>query len=163
LDAKAYAEKVEEERIEKLDFDVQSLVGLNRVFILPIINLSEHARSVGLTPEQLKMDVVFRLGQAGIKLYSHAEFLESEGMPSLCVIIDSIDNDYSVPYTIRLCFSQQANLVRKPHRVIQCAMTWDKPVVGTSPNTTFAKEVRHNLGVITDLFINDYFIANPKK
>ena len=154
--------KAEDERISKLLPPVQSLVGVKGVRVL-IKDLTEGAKSAGLTKEQLQTDVELKLRLAGIKVNSDKEWRVSEGHVFLAIIINHVSDDYSFPYSINLGLGQDVYLARKPHRRCGFITTWDKGHLGRCSSSKFAKTIRDTLKDQTDEFINDYLTANPKK
>lgn len=155
-----FAERV---RIYKLPVKVQSLVGIKGIYVL-VEALHEPAKSVGLTDEQLQMDIELKLRLAGIKVNSHMEWLASKDKTFIYVNINANSNSInpSISYCISVKLNQTVTLVRSPYAMVQ-GVVWDRGSVGKQPKSRFKAAARRSVNDFMDEFINDYLTANPKK
>jgi hypothetical protein len=156
------------------------LVGLKGIEVV-IEEISPEAERLGLTRNQIQVDVELRLRKAGVRVLTKEEILETPGMPWLYVNLTIMfDKDFPIA-----AFSQQVELkeyvtLDRPGTMPSAAediakkygigipgfrtrgVIWDKSSTGTVGNKMI-RALRETVDDEVDKFINDYLAANPKK
>ncbi|MBE0536908.1 MAG: hypothetical protein IH624_14685 [Phycisphaerae bacterium] len=156
------AANTEDERIARLPYDVRSLVGVQGIFVL-VEYLDEDSKAVGLTEDQLKTDIELKLRLAGIKVNSSEDRRFSDDSFTIYVNITSIRRDLLLVYSASVQLRQDVYLARKPNRYCERATTWQKSCIGTVGESKATTVIRDAVKDRTDMFVNDYLTANPKK
>jgi len=160
----AFEKKTHDEasRVTKLNWNVQSLVGIRGISLL-IEDLGENAKAAGLAEDQLRTDIEMNLRQAGIKVNSKEEYLASGDRACLYVNVSALKRDDLFIYSISVEVTQTAVLVRRPNRICPSATTWQSGAFGSVGATYFVETIRSRVKDNTNDFINDYLTANPKQ
>ncbi len=150
-------------RVGELPYQVQSLVGVEGVWVL-VDYLDEDARATGLTEEQFKQDIESELRLAGIKVNSREERSAFKDGPYLHVSINTVtyaDNP-NIFFSISVELSQPVEL-RTGISMSVRGITWLDRCVGMYPASEFAEGTRQEVKAGVALFIDEYLIANPEK
>lgn len=162
-DAKEKATKAELERIYRLPMTARSLVGEKDIAV-NIDDLTVDAISAGLTEEQLQEDVELRLRRVGIKDFSGkvGRIINEEVFIRVTVNTVSRNDSPNIVFNVSIELLGDSELRTHP-TVSFWAIIWDKDYLGICPKSEFAETVRQKVKDLTDDFVKDYFIANPKK
>ncbi len=161
--AKEKATKAELERIYRLPVTARNLVG-DKDITVSIEDLTQDAKSAGLTEEQLKEDVELKLRPAGIKDFSGKVGRIINEQLFIHVKVNTVSNNDSpnIIYNVSIELLGDSWL-RKYPTVSLRPIIWDKAYLGICPKSEFPETVRQAAKDLTDDFIKDYFKANPKK
>ena len=142
----------------------QSLKGLKGVEVL-VERLDAEAERVGLNETTIQTDVELMLRQAGIRVLTPAESLESPGRAWLYVspALLRISTGEACVYTITVELRQDVRLERDLSIEAFGATTWNaRRRLGIVPTASFAPKVRDSLKDLVDQFINAYLSVNRK-
>ena len=150
-------------RVGNLPYQLQSLVGVKDVWIL-VDYLDENALSTGLTEEQIKKDVESKLRLNGIKVNARQERAAFKDGAYLHISINTLafTDSPDIVFGVSVELSQPVELRTARSRSAR-AITWYDRCVGMYPASEFAESTRQEVKNGADIFIYDYFIANPKK
>ena len=137
------------------------LKGINRLDV-SIEFLSDGARKIGLTDERLRTVTELRLRKEGIAILERVDKMTLEEMkkflrtPNIYVNASVAGNAFHVDLEIH----EQVSLDRD--KSIECVATsWGRGVTGIHTNDP--EYIISSLGELLDVFLNDYYKANPKK
>jgi len=136
------------------------LAGLEGVVVV-VEQIDEKAKMNGLTRESLGADTELKLRQNEIKVYSEQEQLLQPALPKLYINVNVVvreEIDFAAA-NIRVAFKQIVSLQRDPTRVY-LATTWEASDILTCEKADL-KDVRENVKILVDQFINDFRAANP--
>ena len=140
-----------------------SPLSLRRIkgLLVVVEDLPAKVEKTGLTSDQIQAYVEAKCKQAGIKVLSTEESLNTAGYPILAVNIDlkKIQGNGHYLYAIHLDLHQNVHLERDPKIMIIGATTW------TTKSYGIGKEVRHMRSRIknhVNEFIKAYSDANSK-
>jgi len=146
---------------EKITTQRGALKGIQG-FHVSIENLPPVAKELGITKELLKTEVELKLRLAGIKIYSHEEYVKNlVGISSLYVNLNIVgNNEGAYVFNIYIALRELAYIQRtnKP----SLATIWEYGYAGFTPkasNSFIREELKRGL----DTFLNDYLAVNPKK
>ncbi len=150
-------------RVGELSYQVQSLVGVKGVWVL-VDYLDEDAMSTGVTEDQFKQDVESELRLAGIKVNSREERSAFKDGAYLHVDINTVtyNDSPNIAFSVSIELSQPVGL-RTGLSMSVRGITWHDRSMGMCPGSAFAERVRQDVKAGVDLFIDEYFIANPEK
>jgi hypothetical protein len=141
------------------------LVGLKGVSVV-VPDIPPEAERLGLIKEHIKTEVELRLRKTGIRVLTMKEMLGTPGtpgmpgMPFLFIHINPIITksglcicgiDVDLSEIVSLYNGKQAR-----------GIIWSKGLVG-DVNINNINGIQQKVGVLVDMFINDYLAANPKK
>lgn len=130
------------------------LKGIEKIWVL-IEVLGEEERKMGLTEDRLKSITELRLRREGIQICSREEWFSHNNIPWLYVNVVVVGRAFNVLLELKDYVSLHRD------RSISCyASTWSQDITGTSNNPEYIVSA---LSELLDEFINDYYIANPKK
>jgi len=141
--------------------DYEVLKGINRLRV-SIEFLNDEARKIGLTRDRLRTVTELRLRKEGIAIFERGIDTTFEGIeksfrtPIIYVNVSVLRKAFSVSLKIQ----ERVSLYRDES--IKCrAATWIEGVTGTygSDPEYIVTALENSL----DIFLNDYYKANPKK
>lgn len=158
---------------DTLPLDIQTLQGIQG-FVVVVESLSKAALEAGLTEESVEALVSGQLVLAGIKVLTKKEWKEFKN-PGAALYVNI--NAVKIPlgstyaYSIRIEVKQNAVLARLDREVrssdLVLATTWMQGELGAVPEldyrNRFLNTVKNTLKELTELFITDYLLANPRK
>ncbi len=147
---------------EELTDKQRSLAGIDALYVF-VQGLTEGAKKVGLTTEQIQTEAEDKLKQLGVRVISEEEGLRLPGSPVLYVNI-SVHKRTRTPafvYHVDVGILQRATLVRDPI-IRPMSITWNKGQLGYCPSRSVAKSLRETVRYLMDKFQEDYRAANPK-
>jgi hypothetical protein len=157
------AKDAELARVLELPYQVQTLVGVEGVWVL-IDYLGEAARSTGLTEDQFKKEVEVELLLAGIKVNARQERATFKDGAYLHISINTLayNDSPDIVYSISIELSQTVEL-RTSLPISARAITWHDRSVGMYTTSEFAQSTRQEVKEGIHIFIEEYLIANPDK
>lgn len=139
-----------------------TLAGLTGVRV-EVEDIAADAEREGLTESDLQRDIEMKLQQAGIRVFTEAEWRTAPGKPTLNLEVRTLKPDtktYVVSITLEL--EQEVRLARDA-TVNVSATTWSAPprlgIVAAGHFSSIRRDVRE----IVDQFIQAYLAANPKR
>lgn len=133
-----------------------SLQGINAISV-EIESLSDGAKLLGLSKDDIRTDVELKLRLAGIRVVTEKEVIGLPGMPSLYVMATVTESGKAVSINVQLV--QNVHLERNGQLAVG-ATTWDVGAVGV--NLT-AQDIRDKIKDLVDTFVNAWLSVNPKK
>lgn len=148
-------------RVINLPEAVRSIYGAKWVIV--VVDLHGDAEEAGLTKKKLQVDVELKLRLAGINVKPFEGGQYSKENTFLKVNVGTVKDDSLFIYCIALGFRQPVEIVRMPELYTFSGTTWENTMFASSDKSRFKESVRDTLKDLTDLFINDYLTANPKK
>lgn len=141
--------------------EIKTLKGLSGVFVT-VDNLNPAAEAMGLSSNKIHGDVVLRLRQKGIRLFSVEQMRQTTGLPILKVLINvhkAADNLFV--YAIDVYLEQTVHLARSP-ALEAYAITWKTGTLGIVSNDQLG-DMRDQVVDFIDEFASDYKQANPRQ
>ena len=152
------------------DEDAKVLKGIDSVRIM-IENLPESATKMGITYSRLRTIVELRLRREGITIITGrtTKTLEELGYEKYIEELEKLGNtpwvyvDLSVvgmAFHIELVIHESV-ILRRDKSIGCIAITWNNSTTGTHANDP--EFIVSCLGKLLDVFLNDYYKANPKK
>lgn len=150
-------------RVGELPYQIQSLVGVKGVWVL-VDYLDDDALSMGLTEDQLKQEVESELRLAGIKVNSREERAAFKDGAYLHVDVNTVtyNDSPNIAFSVSIELSQPVELLTGLSMSVR-GITWHDRSMGMCPGSAFAERSREDVKAGVDLFIDEYFIANPEK
>ncbi len=138
----------------------KALVGLNGLMLV-VEALKPETEHLGITKDQIKMDVELRLRKVGISLLRKEEWSSAPGKAFLYVGINTIPSNieqglWSVTVKVKV-----VKLVPLPEESQAIKAIWTKEMTGAIRSAD-APKIREYVGGLVDKFTNDYLAANPK-
>jgi hypothetical protein len=138
----------------------KALVGLKGVYVW-VSGIKPEVERLGLTKDQIRIDVELKLRKAGVRVLTKEERFETPGAPSLEVDFAnalSPDNPI-VACSILVSLQEQVTLDRdfRTYGAIW-QVGFVRPILKKN-----IREIRGDVGDLVDEFVNDYLAANPKK
>jgi hypothetical protein len=141
----------------------RTLTGLRGVYVLieelqpNIVQLSD---KFNFGKERLRKDMESRLRRAGIRILGNDEWLASPGRPILYLVINTHQREkYWWAYDVRIELQQMSSLEVNP-ATKTLVSTWSTNMTGIV-NLGTLHVLAEQAIVLTDLFINAFFTANP--
>jgi hypothetical protein len=119
-------------------------------------DLGQEGRYAGVTTEELKAFVEFKLRQNRIPVNSQADGLRTPNSPQIDVSVDLMyleELDHFV-YYIQLGLLRQVRLLRNRQQLT--AVTWETGAFGIAPPRRIRTKIKDNLDQWLTVFINDY-------
>ena len=146
---------------EKLTEKQWSLTEIKTLYV-SVQGVTEEAKKVGLSAEQIQSDVEERLKEIGIKVVSEEEAEKLPGSPSLYVNISARKRERVAAFMFHVDVGvlQEVELVRD-HKIQIMSITWTKGRIGECTSMSFVKSMREAVGYLMDQFCEDYRKANP--
>jgi hypothetical protein len=147
--------------------DMESLKGLTGVMVV-VERVDPDAEREGLTTSAIQMDIEVRLRLAAIPVLTREEGLKLPTAPYLHVMVSTFTRTSGptastiYAYNIVIALRQNVNSIVRPHQMISGAATWDRSELGTV-GAGRLPEIRQTVKDLTDIFINDWLTANPKR
>ncbi len=124
------------------------LEGINALDVL-IESLNEEALELGLTENRLQTVTELRLRKEGIKITGPQD-------PTLYVNVNVVGKAYHISLEIK----ELLDLIRIKNSCL-VVVTYNKGFTGTHGNKP--EFIVSSLSILLDIFLNDYYKANPKK
>lgn len=155
------ANKIISEELSKLKIEINafdryhSLKGINKIHVL-IEEIPLDGLQIGLKEKGLRSICEAQLNKWGIKAIGITELPSLVEVPVLYVIIKVYGDACSVLLSIR----EDVTLNRDPS-LFAWADTWFVGITKTHKGNP--KDIISALSYLLDIFINDYYMANPKK
>jgi hypothetical protein len=141
-----------------LTLDQRALVGLEGVQVV-VEGPGLEAERLGLSKNQIKTEVEQRLRQAGVRVLTNQEEVETPGRPQLDVKIGaSISKMGIIAYSINVDLFEIVTLFTGETAF---ATVWEKGEAG-SVGLNNINQIQSRITILVDKFINDYLAANPK-
>ncbi len=132
--------------------DKYSLRGLQSFVV--VVNLdSKKGKLIGITEEQLRIDIENKLRLAGIEV----GLSDDVELCKLSVTLDYLGKIDLVIYSASLGVFQNMDFRNGNFY----ASTWGKNKVGSAPKSVVADVLRKSVIDLVDVLINDYYSANP--
>jgi hypothetical protein len=143
--------------ISHRQFDRDVLKGLPGAHVI-VVSGGMEAKSAGLTEETIRTIVESRLGAAGMKVLSEAEWSDAPGRPFLHIVVGAAETQGRLQGSVQVALLEKACLERD---VTSCvfASTWMRAETFEDRS---ADDVFDKLRELVDAFISDYLAANPK-
>ncbi|MBU0515353.1 MAG: hypothetical protein KJ621_11330 [Proteobacteria bacterium] len=138
-----------------------SLKGLPGVFLV-VEDITPQAERDGLTRRLIRGDVAARLGRAGVKLLSRAQWVRTPGRPMLSVIVAAYKSKfgfYGVYLSVRL---RQVTLLQRDPAVATATATWSSDFLVVVRSGQLSN-IRRKLTELIDHFIQAYWAVNPRR
>lgn len=139
-----------------------NLAGLKGVQV-SIEDFSERAKGKGFDREQYQASVELKLRQYGIKVFSEEEAIRTKNYNFLTVAVTPVivENSLMLAVGISVEFKDAVYLYRDTS-IATIATTWSEHFT-LNIGLLRLNEVKGELLDIVDMFINDYYAANPTK
>jgi hypothetical protein len=145
-------------RAQDSEFTRATLKDISAVNVL-VEELSDGAKTLGLTTDAIQTDVELKLRLAGIRVVTLEEALKVPGGPILYVLVSVLPDGRAASIEIEL--HQNVLLERNGLRVVGMP-TWNTRYLMWEPNPT-AQAVRNVVKDQVDVFLNAWLAVNPKK
>jgi hypothetical protein len=135
---------------------IESLHGIDRITVL-VEKLDGDSINSGVTEDSLRTQVELELRRTGIKVAA------IDGTPVYYLRLTTVVSSSGLRcYSLETSMLQNVTLVRNPSVVVINASTWSLQFTGLASLSIYPGEVRKNLSVLLDKFLNDYLSVNPK-
>jgi hypothetical protein len=124
---------------------------------------SKEVKETSLNQEDIRRSILKQLGQTSVKILPEQLWAAAPGRCRLKVLIKvykPADIETFI-YNLKVYFVQTVTLQRIPEIKVD-AVTWELSWLTHTSGKRLAKELRANLKIMTDNFIRDYQLANPK-
>jgi hypothetical protein len=140
--------------------DRATLRGVEGMYVI-VEELEPEVERAGLTRHQLQTDVELRLRQAGIRVLTKEERLETLGAPWLYVNVNVVlRSDGLTAFSTRVELNQVALLKTDGSLVI--VPTWSVASIGSVGRIRFVDTIRNDVRDYVDGFINAYLSVHPR-
>ena len=130
-----------------------NLINIGSKFKIIIEDLNEDAKKIRLTEERLRTVVELRLRKEGIIITDEV----SLEIPIVLVSVTMVGSAYSVT----LMIAEMVKLKRLPPPHWTLVSPWVKAITGTHIGDP--EQIVSSLNRLFDIFLNDYYKANPKE
>ena len=150
-------------------FDPINLAGVDKKIWVFVGDLPPDSPALGLTKEQLKTDIEFRLRIAGFQVLDKTggriaeddlgKFRVTTPMLTLEVMLSPVAPDGSFVYGMELALYENVAIHRSPRRIYRSAETWYKKAAGTGYDRD---DIRNKVRDFTEVFANEYLRDNPR-
>jgi hypothetical protein len=143
-----------------LSAHIKPLLGLKALYVL-VENPSQEAKRINLTTEDMQRVVETKLKMAGIKVLSTEESLRAAGAPFMSVNIGIRSRDAILFGDITIGVYELACLQSD---TTNCGgfITWQTSGIFTTKAKDAAPWLQDKLNETMDIFLHDYFAANPR-
>jgi len=138
----------------------QPLAGLKALYVL-VDNPSNDAKRINLTTEDVQRTVETKLKMAGIKVLTVQESLRAEGGPFMSVNIGMRSRDAILFGDIAISVYERACL-KRDNTMCGGFITWQTSGIFTTKGKNASQWLQENLNDTMDIFLHDYFAANPR-
>lgn len=144
-----------------LSSHLRPLQGLQQLYVI-VHNPAAEAKKIKLTAEAVQRVVELKLKMAGIRVLTPDESLRAVGAPFLSVNIGMRVREGILFGDIAIAVHEQACLHRDS---AACGgfITWQTSGVFTTKSKKAAQWLQDKINDSLDLFLQDYFTANPRK
>lgn len=137
----------------------EDLKGINYIGVIVMVP-NDEIKQFGLTEDNLTALIELKLRQNGIKIRA-----KNQNSPDCAVLIFdmAIINEEElggIIYSSNLEFYQNVKLVRNNKIVLGC--TWNDSSLSFSPRSDFKDSAKSILDDHLNIFLNEFFKANPK-
>jgi hypothetical protein len=143
-----------------LTYNQKVLVGLNGVRVL-VEHMPPNLKGLGLTRNQIKMEVQLRLRNAGIRVLTEKE--HSPGMQELYLNVSTVKGTGSLSniFACAISMNLEERVFAFANAEDLIGSVWNVGCTGVI-GSNYKSAIRENVTNLVDIFIKDYLAANPK-
>lgn len=123
-------------------------------------NIKQYGVAASMTRDHLLKDVEVRLEKAGMKVFSQAQWMNTQGRPVLYVNVNTHLKDAYIAYDIRV-EARQIVFTDSNKRMKTLAGTWGISITGMT-RTDRMDVIRQDLFTLIDKFTEAYWAVNDK-
>ncbi|MBN2107498.1 MAG: hypothetical protein JW832_08715 [Deltaproteobacteria bacterium] len=140
--------------------NVKSLQGLTGLAVI-VGKLSEDAKKIPITNNDIQEIAELKLRMAGIKVLSKEDRLRTPGMPYLYVRLSVKATDDGFIYgSTKIQIKEEACLSRK--ELCGAFITWDNGSIFSVGMDRAKQFVQDSINEDMDIFLSDYYTVNPR-
>jgi hypothetical protein len=139
----------------------ESLRGIKAIDIAVVC--SEEIRDADLTQQDIQQDIQTQLEEAGVKILPR-QTGETDGERCRLMVLVKVYRPADLKtfiYNLKVYFVQKVALERMPEVKVD-AVTWELSWLAHGSKERIAETIPANLKIMTDNFIRDYRLANPR-
>ena len=152
--------RAEEITGEEKNIMVRPLVGLDELEVV-VEELSEDAKKINLTMDDIQRIVELKLRMAGTKVLSEEESIQSVDSPYVYVNINVSETGRNL-FNANLSMEVVESACLQGNNTCDDITTYHRGRSFSAEKNIAGQFIKDSLKEVTDSFLNDYFKANPR-